>query len=191
MAAAELSRLRTSPGLASAEHNAARRRPDLRTICLCWVALGVATVVGAVAGVAWPALGPATRPHATLHPAASAVASILLNNLRVLAAPFILVAARFERARRSRLAGDTVVAAILAGNAIAVGLALGRWRGTLVPFLPQLPLEYLATATAAAAWLDARRRSSALRIAIPYAGATITLTAGAAAIEVLLTPHAR
>ncbi len=193
MAAAELSRLRTSPGLASAEHNAARRRTDLRTICRCWVALGVATVVGAVAGVTWPALGPATHPHATLHPSAAAVASILLNNLRVLAAPFILVAARFERTRRSRLAGDTVVAAILAGNAIAVGLALGRWRGALVPFLPQLPLEYLAAATAAAAWLDARRcaRSSGSRIAMRYAAATITLTAGAAAIEVLLTPHAR
>ena len=153
----------------------------------------MATVVGVVAGVAWPALGPATHPHATLHPSASAVASILLNNLRVLAAPFILVAARFERARRSRLAGDTVVAAILVVNGIAVGLALGRWRGTLVPFLPQLPLEYLAAATAAAAWLDTRRRPrpSRPRSAVINGAATITLTAGAAAIEVLLTPHAR
>jgi hypothetical protein len=193
MAGGELNYLGTSPDSASREDDAASRRPDLRTICLCWVALGVATVVGAVAGVTWPALGPATHPHATLHPSASAVASILLNNLCVLAAPFILIAAGFDRAWRSRVAGDAVVGAILVGNAIAVGLALGRWRGTLIPFVPQLPLEYLAAATAAAAWLDARRcpRSSGSWIAMPYAAATIALTAGAAAIEVLLTPHAR
>ena len=81
----------------------------------------------------------------------------MLNNVRVLAAPFILVAARFDRGRVSRLAGDTIVTAILVGNAIAVGFALGRWRGALIPYVPQLPLEYLAAATAATAWLNARR----------------------------------
>ena len=99
--------------------------------------------------MAWPALGPAARPHATLHPSLDAIASILLNNARVLAAPFILVAARFDRGRVSRVAGDTIVAAILVGNAIAVGFALGRWRGALIPYVPQLPVEYLAAATAA------------------------------------------
>ena len=87
----------------------------------------------------------------------------MLNNVRVLAAPFILVAARFDRGRVSRLAGDTIVTAILVGNAIAVGLALGRWRGALIPFVPQLPVEYLAAATAATVWLNARRRSSPVR----------------------------
>ena len=193
MAGGELNYLATAPDSASGENHAARRRADLRTICLCWVALGVATVAGVVAGATWPALGPATHPHPTLHPSASAVAAILLNNVRVLAAPFILVAAGFERGRCSRVAGDMVVAAILAGNAVAIGLALGRWGGTLVPFLPQLPLEYLAAATAAAAWFEARRyaRSSGSRIAMRYAAATIALTTCAAAIEVLLTPHAR
>ena len=143
--------------------------------------------------MAWPALGPATRPHATLHPSLEAIASIVLNNVRVLAAPFILVAARFDRSRVSRVAGDTIVTAILIGNAIAVGLALGRWRGALIPFVPQLPVEYLAAATAATVWLNARRRSalSAPSIAVTSAVATLGLTAAAAAIEVLLTPHAR
>ena len=69
--------------------------------------------------------GNAAAPHAA--PVCRRVASILINNLRVLAAPFILVAARFDRTRVSRIAGDTVVATILVGNGIAVGLALGRW----------------------------------------------------------------
>src|SRR6202042_3768337 len=113
---------------------------DLRTACLCWVMLATTTALGAVAAIAWPALGPATRPHATLHPSLDAIASILLNNARVLAAPFILVAARFDRGRVSRVAGDTIVATILAGNAVAVGVALGRWRGALIPYVPQLPV---------------------------------------------------
>jgi hypothetical protein len=143
--------------------------------------------------MAWPALGPAARPHATLHPSLGAIASIVMNNARVLAAPFILLAARFDRGRVSRLAGDTIVTAILVGNGIAVGLALGRWRGALIPYIPQLPVEYLAAATAATSWLSARRHSplSAPSTVAISAVATLALTAVAAAIEVLLTPHAR
>jgi hypothetical protein len=157
------------------------------------VALAAATALGAAAAIAWPGLGPGSRPHATLHPSLDAIASILLNNLRVLAAPFILAAARFGATRTGRLAGDATVATILVGNAVAVGLALGRWRGALIPFLPQLPIEYLAAATAAAAWLDARRHAvpRGPQIAIANAAVTIGLAAAAAAIEVLLTPHAR
>ena len=176
-----------------APSHAARRRPDLRTACICWATLAAATALGAAATTAWPALGPATRPHATLHPSLDAIASILLNNLRVLAAPFILAAARFGATRISRIAGDAIVATILAANAIAVGLALGRCRDALFPFVPQLPIEYLAAATATAAWIEVRRHASPppRRIAVTSAGATIGLAAAAAAIEVLLTPHAR
>jgi len=194
MAARELTCSQTSSGTGSprAPSRAEGPRPYLRVVFLSWVTLVMATALGAAAA-AWPTLGPASRPHATLHPSLDAIASILLNNLRVLAAPFILAAARFGATRTSRLAGDAIVATILFGNAVAVGLALGRWRGALIPFLPQLPIEYLAAATAAAAWLDARRHAvpRGPQIAIANAAATIGLAAAAAAIEVLLTPHAR
>jgi hypothetical protein len=172
---------------------AGRRRPDLQVAFLCWVTLAATTALGAAAAIAWPALGPASRPHATLHPSFDAIASISLNNVRVLAAPFILAAARFGATRSSRFTGDAIVATILVGNAVAVGLALGRWRGALIPFVPQLPIEYLAAATAAAAWLHARRHGPprAPQMAVANAAATIGLAAAAAAIEVLLTPHAR
>ena len=96
-----------------------------------------------------PPSGPQPARTRRSTPLSSAIASIVLNNVRVLAAPFILLAARFDRGRVSRVAGDTIVATILIGNAIAVGLALGRWRGALIPYVPQLPVEYLAAATAA------------------------------------------
>ena len=195
MAARELSCSPTSSGIGStrAPSHTGQRGPDLRVVFLCWVTLAAATALGAAAAIAWPTLGPTSRPHATLHPSLDAIASILLNNLRVLAAPFILAAARFGATRSSRFTGDAIVATILVGNAVAVGLALGRWREALIPFVPQLPIEYLAAATAAAAWLDARRHAPARssQIATANAAATIGLTAAAAAIEVLLTPHAR
>jgi hypothetical protein len=195
MAAGELTQPRASPGMSStrAPCHAGRRGPDLRITGLCWVTLAAATALGAAAAIAWPALGPATRPHATLHPSVDAIESILLNNARVLAAPFILAAARFGATRVSRLAGDAIVATILLGNAVAVGLALGRWREALIPFVPQLPIEYLAAATAAGAWIEVRRDASlpAPRVAATSAVATIGLAAVAAAIEVLLTAHAR
>lgn len=190
--------LKRSPCLLTVPSSAARRvaaRPgvDLRTISMCWVGLAAATAFGAVLAVALPGLAPASHPYATLRPSAGAVASILLNNLRVLAAPFILAAARFGRAHASRLIGDAIVTAILLGNAISVGLALGRWRGALIPFIPQLPVEYLAAATAVATWVDARRDASRSGPAntATNAVATIALTLAAALIEVLLTPHAR
>ena len=177
----------------AAERVAGRPGLYLRAIAMCWVGLAAATACGAVLAVALPNLALATHPHATLHPSAGAVVSILLNNLRVLAAPFILVAARFERAHASRLIGDATVTAILLGNAIAVGLAFGRWRGALIPFVPQLPVEYLAAATAAATWINARRDASRSGPAntATHAAATIALAVAAAVIEVLLTPHAR
>ncbi len=195
MAAGELTHPRASPGMSStrAPSRAGCRGPDLRITGLCWVTLAAATALGAAAAIAWPVLGPATRPHAMLHPSVDAIASILLNNVRVLAAPFILAAARFGATRVSRLAGDAIVATILVGNAVAVGLALGRWREALIPFVPQLPIEYLAAATAAGAWIEVRRDASlpAPRVAAMSAVATIGLAAAAAAVEVLLTPHAR
>jgi len=195
MAAPELSCSPISSGIGSRRppSHAGQRGPDLRVVFLCWVALAAATALGAAAAIAWPTLGPASRPHATLHPSLDTIASILLNNLRVLAAPFILAAARFGATRSSRITGDAIVATILAGNVMAVGLALGRWRGALIPFVPQLPIEYLAAATAAGAWIETRRDASppAPRAAATSAAATFVLATAAAAIEALLTPHAR
>lgn len=195
MAGRELNRSRylLSVPSGSAQRVAGRPGLYLRAIAMCWVGLAAATAFGAVVALALPAVAPSTHPHATLRPSAGVVVSILLNNLRVLAAPFILVAARFERAHGSRLIGDAIVTAILLGNAIAVGLALGRWRGALIPFIPQLPVEYLAASTAAATWIDARRdaRRSKPANTMTSAVATVALAVAAAAIEVFLTPHAR
>jgi hypothetical protein len=155
------------------------------------VAIWSATGVGIVLVLALPRLAPSGPPHPTLHPSFGAVAGIVAQNLRVLAAPYLLAVFRFDRTRRARLAGDVLVAGILGGNALRVGLALGRWQTGLLPYLPQLPLEYLAAAVAASAWILGRRGGLGRRAFCIHAALTALLLCGAAAAEVLLTPHAR
>jgi general stress protein CsbA len=170
-----------------------------RPALICTAALVCVTAIAAAAGAADPALVPNTPPHPTLHPTFGAIASIFVNNARVLALPFLLVVFRFDRVRWGRAVGTILLAGILAGNAITVGITLGRWQGRLVPYLPHLPLEWTAAGVAAGVWaaaVTARRDQAdhdrtALRGQVVAGVLTLVLLAAAAVTEVLLTPHAR
>jgi hypothetical protein len=160
-----------------------------RAGALIYAGLWAVTAAGALLGALAPALAPGGPPHPTLRPTPTAAAAIVAQNCRVLAAPFLLAAARFNRTAWSRLLGDVVVTGIVAGNALLVGLALGRWQGRLLRYLPHLPLEYLAAATAASGWTSSRRHADARQLC-SRAAVTVVLLFAAAAAEVLLTPHA-
>jgi general stress protein CsbA len=170
-----------------------------RPALVCTTALVCVTAIAAAAGAADPRLVPNTPPHPTLHPTLSAIASIFVNNARVLALPFLLVVFRFDRVRWGRAVGTMLLAGILAGNAITVGITLGRWQVRLVPYLPHLPLEWAAAGVAAGVWAAAVTRSpdraargrTALRGQVVAGVLTLVLLAAAAVTEVLLTPHAR
>ncbi len=175
--------------------SAGRAAAAVFPILACALVLLAFSAAGVSAAHVDAALVPSGRPHPTLHPTFDGVGAILTNNARALAAPFILIVARFSMTRATRLAGDAVIAVILGANAFRIGLALGRWGQTLFPYLPQLPLEYLAASTAGSAWVTTRRRPPAAhgasRSTVVHAAVTLVLLTAAAAIEVLLTPHAR
>ena len=78
---------------------------------------------------------------------------------------------------------------MLGANALRAGLALGRWHTRLIPYVPQLPLEWLAAALAGAAWL-ALRTGARRQTAIAYLAAVLVLVTAAAAVETIATPHA-
>jgi len=136
-----------------------------------------------------PALAPSADPHPTLHGTLGELASVIANNLRVLAAPFLLAVFRWPGGRLTRRLGDVVIAALIAENTVAVGLALERWGDRLLPYVPQLPLEWTALGIGGAAWLTARDGGRGRVLAV-YALATLALTISAAAVEVDFTPHA-
>jgi len=147
------------------------------------------TAAGAVAAHIAPGLAPSAHPHPTLHGTLGELASVVANNLRALAAPFLLAVFRWPGGRLTRRLGDIVIAALIAENTIAVGLAVGRWGDRLLPYVPQLPLEWTALGIAGAAWLTARDGGRGRVLAV-YGLATLALTISAAAVEVDFTPHA-
>jgi hypothetical protein len=153
------------------------------------VLVAALTALGAALALAWPGLGGPIAPHAALDGSAWDALAILANNARALAAPFALVLLGLARGRSGRRIGDLIVVAIAGVNAIPVGIAVGRWQGRLIPYIPQLPLEWAALATAIATWRQARTGGLTTRRLTALAGVTLTLLAGAATVETWCTPH--
>jgi hypothetical protein len=178
--------LTPTTGIADGER---RARLHARLIAVAYAGMWVLTCLGAAIGSAAPGLAPGGQPHPTLHGTPADFASIAIANARVLSAPFLMALFRFQSDRRSRELGDLIVVVLLAGNALRVGLALGRDRGALLPYLPQLPIEWLAAALAAAAWMTLRT-GARNRTGLAYLAAVLVLIAAAAAIETICTPHA-
>jgi hypothetical protein len=175
------------------------RRPAcsaLRLLAFTYAALIAATAIGVAVELADHGVAGSAPPHPTLHPSLQAIGSILATNVRVLAAPFLLIAFRFHTSTPARIAGDLLLSTILAANALRVGVALARWQTRLLPYLPHVPLEYSAAAVAATAWLSARRcggrhQPQLMPATGLYAAVAAASRNAAAIVEVLLTPHAR
>ncbi len=153
-------------------------------------AVWLLTALGGLVGHLAPGVAPGGGPHLTLRGNVTDLLSILATNLRLLAAPFALALLGFQHSGRARGFGDLVVAAVVTLNALRVGLALGRYGTELIPYIPQLPIEWLALALSACAWMSARRGAQPRELRTT-ALLTVLAAVSAAAIEVLLTPHAR
>ncbi len=166
----------------------AARRATLRLYAGLWLL----TALAVLAAIADSTLGSSKRPQPTLHPTITMVISLALSNARVLTPPFLFSLFRFGSSRVTRALADLVVATPLVLVAVTVGAALGRWGGRLIPYVPQLPVEYLAAAAAAGVWVTYGRAGwRNLRELARQAAFVLALILIAAAIEVLATPHAR
>jgi hypothetical protein len=95
----------------------------------------------------------------------------------------------FPQNRLGRRAGDLIVTALTAASTIPVGIELGRWQGRLLPYLPQLPLEWAALAVAVCVWITARSGRGPTRRLMVLAGLTLALLIAAASLETWATPH--
>jgi hypothetical protein len=149
----------------------------------------IVTLAGVAAGLIDAHLAGSTRPHPTLTGSLSDWLGILSTNLRALAVPFILAALRFPATRLGRTIGDAVVAALIAFSTLSVGVAIGRWGGRLIVYLPHLPLEWAALSLALAAWLLIRTGRAPRRLLVEFAVAIVVLLVGAASLETWATPQ--
>lgn len=190
LAAAPLRTARASTSRARGVHSHLRRVAVVSLVV--WTATGVGVLLGAFA----PGLGPPGSPHPTLRGSASEAVSMLATNLRILLAPFLLALIGADRGRLGRLGGDVLIAGLVLENTLRVGIALGRFGVSLLAYVPQLPLEWLALTISTSAWISVRqtpnanlrqrKRRTELCVLLV---AMLACAAAAAACETLLTPH--
>jgi hypothetical protein len=161
-----------------------------RSALRCAAGLWTITAIAALAGAVDPDLALPATPHPALHPTLGAWAAILAVNARVLCVPFLLTALGLGEREWGRRLGDLAVLVLLLINGGLVGVELGRWGTRLLPYVPQLPLEWLAAGTSVAVWSRARHARVGHTQLIWHAAVVLALLMAAAAVEVLLTPHA-
>jgi hypothetical protein len=156
---------------------------DVQRVTLAAVALGVLAAGGVVALAAggplrdWLGLTPE-------HPTAVPVVELWLANVRTLLLAFGAAAAVVWWPR-ARVLLDVLVCVVLGGNVLLVAVALGAYGEPLLRLAPgHYVLELLALATAAAAYLDARRTGALRRpVVAGCAVAVAALLLGAAVLE--------
>jgi hypothetical protein len=147
------------------------------------------TAAGAVLDTLDPALAGQTLPHPTLTGSVGDAAGILANNARVLAAPFVAITLGFQDSSYGRRAGDALTLLVVGTSALPVGIAIAHWGTSLLPYIPQLPVEWAALATAVSAWLASRHGAVDIASTARRGLATAALLIVAAGLETWCTPH--
>jgi hypothetical protein len=158
-----------------------------RALRLAFGALWAATLAGVALAHTGLRLRNVPAPHDALFPSVRTVQELATHNALVSLWPLALVAIGWPALIGVRLVGDALIAAQLLGHGLVVGSTLGE-RPELWRFLPHLPVEWLAIALPAAAWITARRRPVRRGSLLGVLVLTCAALVGAAAIETYLTP---
>jgi hypothetical protein len=133
----------------------------------------------------------ALSPQLTPPPSAGHVLVLLALNLPVAAWPLLLGVIDVHRHRLSRWLADALLLVCFTRNVLWVGAALGTYGARLLPYVPQLPLEWAGLALGASAWLVQRRRplSVPLHERLVWLGLTAGVLLLAAVLETVAVPH--
>jgi hypothetical protein len=169
------------------------RRVWLAAYGAVWAAtLASALIVGAVGPVKAP-VGNLLRLHLhaseTPAPGLRHVVALAGHNLPIAAWPVLLGVAGAHRSQLGRRLADTAVVAAIGANILPVGGALGAYGPTLLPYVPQLPLEWAGLALGSTAWLVQRDRALTVRERLAVLTITAVLLLCAASVETFAAPH--
>lgn len=163
-----------------------------RALTNTYAALWMATITGVALAGLGAELQHVRAPRPVLEATLSTLGELLAHNALVALWPLTLIALGWPALTGVRRVADVLIATQLLAHGLLIGTALGQhpqlWR-----YLPHLPLEWLAIAIPAAAWLTARRAHPATPGPAPggvvaIATGTLAVLAAAAAIETYLTP---
>jgi hypothetical protein len=130
-------------------------------------------------------LTPASNPP----PDPGRVLALAVHNLPIASWPLLLGAVGAHQSRAGRRAADCLVLACVAVNVAPVGAALGAYGAALLPYVPQLPLEWGALAAGGAAWLKQRRDTVSITEGVALFALLAVLLLCAAVTETIAVPH--
>jgi hypothetical protein len=134
-------------------------------------------------------IGARLDPSVNAPPQLDHVLNIAAHNLPIMAWPILLGVVGAHRSAGGRRAADSLVAAAIVANTAPVGAALVADGPALLPYLPQLPIEWAALALGTSAWMMQRqrplRRSEGVVLFVLTAAAALC----AAVLETVAVPH--
>lgn len=128
-------------------------------------------------------------PAMTATPRMSHALALAAHNIPICCWPLLLGLVGAHRSRRGRRVGDALVAVWLTVNVLGVGAAIGLYGPPLIPYIPQLPLEWAALAIGAGGWLSQRAHPLTVRGAVSLFAMAVVLLLAAGVIETFAVPH--
>jgi len=130
-------------------------------------------------------LTPARNPPPTL----AQILTLVAHNLPIAAWPLLLGVGGTASSPLARRAADSLVVGCALANSLPVGAALGAYGTRLLPYIPQLPLEWAALAGGYCSWIRQRREPLNARQRLTWLALTAVLVIGAAVTESAAVPH--
>ena len=169
-------------------------RATLRLYTAIWtITLAAAVAVRLAGPPAWREVRRLLRlaldAHSTPVPSAGHVLALAAHNIPIAAWPLLLSPIGLPARRPVRWAADALLIACVCANTLPVGVALGGYGGLLLPYVPQLPVEYAGLAVGYGSWLVERRRPLRRRERLQWGAITALLLICAAMIETFAVPH--
>lgn len=166
----------------------------LRAYALIWIAmLGGATLLALAGGWLTPRarhlLGLRLEPQGNPPPRVEHILALAAHNIPIATWPLLLGVLGAHRDRLATGLGDAVLLACILLNTLPVGVAVGAYGGPLLPYVPQLPLEFAGLALGASAWLVQRRRTLTVYEGLVWFALTAAVLLCAAVVETVAVPH--
>jgi hypothetical protein len=169
-------------------------RAWLRAYTATWIAtLGFAALV-ALAGEPLTSttrhlLGLRLTPHHNAPPHFEHVLALAAHNIPIFAWPLLLCVTAAHRHSLARRMADTVLLACVMVNTLQVGAALGAYGAPLLPYVPNVPVEWAGLALGASSWLVQRRRALTVHEGLVWLALTAGVLLCAATLETVAVPH--
>ena len=117
------------------------------------------------------------------------VLTLAAHNIPIFSWPLLLGLWGAHRSRRSTRVADGLLLAWVIANAAPVGFELGAYGTVLLPYLPNLPVEWAGMALGASAWLAQRRRALTVREGLAMFALIAVVLLCAAVLETFAVPH--